>query len=81
MLATILSFVATVLAGLAKSWFSQNAATTTAIQLGASQQALASESQANAVIQTAQIARAGFVPYTAASLSALKPGSDSNFRD
>lgn len=76
-----LSFLATLLASLAKAWLGEQQANSNAIALGASKQALASEEQANAIEAKAANARSDFKPYTAEQVRDLPPGSDPNFRD
>jgi hypothetical protein len=81
MLSTLLGFLATLLASLAKAWIGEQTANSNAISLGEQKQALSTETQANVIIQQANNSRDSFKPYTADSLSNIKPGTDANFRD
>jgi hypothetical protein len=77
MLTVLLGFLAKVLGELANQWFAQQ----NLIQSGVVKQQLAEQVQTNAQILKVDKALAAVVPLTAVSLSAIKPGSDPNFRD
>lgn len=77
----LFSAVATLLVGLAKAWLSQQSVTGEAEKVGVSQQALSTESQANAKIVDAAKARDAVVPLTVAELSAHNATNDPDFRD
>jgi hypothetical protein len=81
MLTILLSFLASLLSGLAKSWLAQQQAEADAQQVGANKQAAATESQANVLVTQAQQARDAVKPLTAGELQDIKPGTDPDFRD
>jgi len=77
MLSIALSFLTTLLSGLAKAWFAEQ----DVVNSGVEKQQLADQVQVNAQITQAQTLRDSYVPITAEQLSNIKPGSDPNFRD